>query len=225
MENKYYVYAHFRKGQTNPFYVGKGSGNRLNQTGNRSEFWKRIVAKYGYESKILIDNLSEQDSYKIEIECIAMYKLLGFCEANFSLGGDGINVKKRWWGAKISASTKGIIRPKGLNSKSYKDVISKEKLYQMYVTQNMDSISIGKLTGISYGTICSRLKDFGIEKRGCGKKNIPIICTTDGLRFSSINDAARHYSVFRENIRKVLKGIYSHTKNKHFIYENITNNH
>lgn len=218
MNKKYYVYAHFRKGDNRPFYIGKGSENRLNQTGNRSEFWKRIVRKNGYEAKIIIDKLSEQESFELEILSISLFKLLGFCEANFSLGGDGVTVAKRWWGAKISAAQKGKILPRGKNSKSYKDVITKEKLFQMYVVDRMDSISIGKKTGISYATICSRLKEFGIQRRKCGKENVPIICVTDGKQFDSINDAAKHYGIYRENIRKVLKGLYKHTNHLFFKY-------
>lgn len=41
----------------------------------------------------------------------------------------------------------------------------------------------------------------------------------DNLVFDSMSDAAKYYGVYRENIRKVLRGIYKHTKNLKFKYE------
>lgn len=71
----YYVYAHVRKDNGKVFYIGKGSNNRAYIRANRSDFWKRIVKKHGFIVKIIISNLSENESYKCEIETIAKYKL------------------------------------------------------------------------------------------------------------------------------------------------------
>lgn len=214
--NKYYVYAHRRNDNNSIFYIGKGSGKRAFIKCNRSEYWKRIVEKYGYTVDFLAKELDEETAFNLEILYIQENKKLGFCEANFSNGGDGVKVDKRWWNDKISKALIGIKRPSGLESKSYKDIISKEVLYDLYVTKKLNTIEISKLSNLSIPTICKRLEEYGIQKRKSGKASIKIICTTDNKIFESINEAADFYSLHRENIRKVLKGIYKTTGGKTF---------
>jgi hypothetical protein len=193
-------------------------GDRFIKTGNRSEYWKRIVKKYGYVSEIIISGLTEEESYKKETEYICHYKSMGECGANFTDGGDGVRVQKRWWGNKISMATKGIKRPSGIKSKSYKNVLSKSQLMDYYINLKMSSTKIAEIVGVSYTTVIERLRQFNIPVRTCGKAKIKIKCTNDGKIFESINCAAEHYNVFRENIRKVLHGKYRQTGGKKFEY-------
>ena len=218
MENKYYIYAHIRKDTNSIFYIGKGSGNRAHIKSNRNLFWKRIVEKYGYEVVILLDNLSEDDSYKFEIYYIDIEKRKGNCEANFTIGGDGVRVEKRWWNDKISKSLTGVKRAKGIDSNTYKDFSSKEELYDLYFNKNKNSIEISKMFNVSYTTVTYRLKEYGFKLRKNGKESKKIICLNDNKEFNSINEAAKYYDLYRENISKVLKGKYKHTGNKQFKY-------
>ena len=217
METKYYIYAHIRLDNNSIFYIGKGSGNRAYIKSNRGLYWKRIVNAHGYKVIFLEENLSEEEAFNFEISFIAKFKSKGNCEANFTIGGDGVRVDKRWWNDKISKALKGIKRPFGKENKSFKDLISKKELYQMYVIDNMNTVQISKLTKLSIPTICSRLKEYNIEKRTAGRVKIKIKCIEDDIEFESINDAAKYYNLFRENIKKVLDGKYKHTGNKTFI--------
>jgi hypothetical protein len=215
--NDYYVYAHsIPDGRV--FYVGKGRGIRQHQTGNRNEYWKRITKKYGYISMLLEENLTEQDSYDKEIVWIKHYKETGQCDANFTNGGDGVRVEKRWWNEAISKALKGKSCPIGRENKSFKDNVSKEDIIKMYDVDGLSSVAIGERTGLSYTTVLKRVREYGLEPRRCGKQNVKIVCVTDGREFASINDAAKYYNVFRENIRKVLHGKYKHTGGKSFRY-------
>lgn len=216
MENKFYIYAHKRRTDGRVFYVGKGCGKRIHQTGNRNVYWKNIAKKHGYEASILEERLEEIESYKKEIYWIAFYKAKGQCEANVTLGGDGVMVEKRWWYDKVSKALRGKVRARGKASHSYKEFADKDQLARDYLI--LDSISIGKKYGVSYGTVCERLKEFGLQVRNPGRRKIRIICTNDGKKYNSINEAAIAYGVFRENIRKVLYGKYKHTGGKHFDY-------
>jgi hypothetical protein len=171
---------------------------------------------------ILEQNLTETESYEKEIIWIKHYKDTGQCDANFTDGGDGVRVEKRWWNDAISKALRGIPRPKGKENKSFKDNISKEEIVEMYVNKGMASTEIGVKCGLSYTTVISRLRDYGIDVRANGKKSLPIRCTTDGKEFSSVNGAAKYYNLYRENIRKVLNGKYRHTGGK--IFEYVTDN-
>jgi hypothetical protein len=215
--NNYYVYAH-QKPDGSIFYVGKGRGIRQHQTGNRNEYWKRIVNKHGYKSIILEGNLTEQEAYSREIAWIKHYKGIGQCDANFTDGGDGVRVAKRWWNEAISNALKGKRGASGRENKSFKDKITKDELMKMYIEEGLSSVIIGKMTGLSYTTILSRAREYGLSPRPCGKPSRKIICVTDGKEFASINGAAKHYNLFRENIRKVLHGKYKHTGGKQFKY-------
>jgi hypothetical protein len=215
--NDYYVYAH-KKPNGHIFYVGKGSGIRQHQTGNRNAYWKRIVKKHGYSPMILEKNLTEKEAYDKEIVWIKHYKETGQCDANFTNGGDGVRVEKRWWNEAISRALKGKIMPKGRLNKSFKDYITKEELKKLYIDEKLSSVAISKIIGISYTTVLKRVSEYGLDKRNCGKENVSIICVNDGKVFASINDAARYYNIFRENIRKVLHGKYKHTGGKKFEY-------
>lgn len=77
---KYYVYA-LKDPRTNPvkpFYIGKGPGNRAwehtsnTDTSKKGELIKEII-KDGYEVVVskLVDNVTEEQSIKIEAELIA----------------------------------------------------------------------------------------------------------------------------------------------------------
>lgn len=212
---KYYVYAHKNK-EYGVFYVGKGSNNRLFKTYNRSVFWKRIVAKYGYEAIILEECENEKDAFEKEIKWIKYFKELNQCVANFTLGGEGVQVEKRWWNEAISKALKGKNKRKGSESFSYKDFADEDLLKSLYIDKKMSSVEIAKLMNVSYTTVISRLNNYGIKIKPKGKK---IICINDGTTHESITSAAKNYGLHRENIRKVLSGKYKTTGNLTFIYE------
>ena len=216
--NKFYVYAHATDFH-GVFYVGKGSGKRLFTTGNRSEFWKRIVAKYGYTASIIEECSDEESAYAREIFWIDHYKRQGQCCANFSLGGDGVRVKHRWWGKKISQSLTGKPCKRGEESGNYKAFAERDELYRLYVNEAMSITRIAKMYGVSSTTVWERLLKFGIEVRDIKSRGRQILCVETQQVFPSITEAARQLGLFRENIRKVLSNKYKHTGGFTFVYK------
>lgn len=66
--NRFYVYCFFNCDWNEPFYIGKGTGNRYKNYFYRTEQVKAIFKNYNCESRIILNNLTEQQSYKIEKE-------------------------------------------------------------------------------------------------------------------------------------------------------------
>jgi hypothetical protein len=206
---KFYVYAHSNDAH-GVFYIGKGKGKRLYTTGNRSQFWKRIVKKHGYTAEILYETDSEDDAYQNEMRLIAEYKAKNQCIANMTMGGDGVRVKERWWYDKVSASLKGIKRLSGPESKTYKDFIDKESLEFLYVNKKFTASKIAQTFNVSVTTVMVRLREFGIPIRSIYERGTEITCS-NGKTYKSITEAARSLGLHRENIRKVLYGKYKKT--------------
>lgn len=211
----YYVYGHKTNGGK-VFYVGKGMGDRMHKTANRSVFWKRVAKKHGWSAFIIEKNLVESMAYEREIFWIYYYKSLGECQCNMTQGGDGVRVKKRWWGEKIGNSLRGIKRPNGKNSQSYKDFATFEELSSLYLERGLSTVDIAKLMGVSIPTVCSRLKQYKIKIRPPGKSKKRIQCVNDGKIFESMSQAAKFYNLHTQNIRKVLNGKYKTTGRKVF---------
>lgn len=89
MNNIFYIYVHKRKTDLSIFYVGKGKDNRHKSLSGRNLHWKNIVNKHGFISEILFENLTEEESFKIEIDLIKKYKEDGIILCNRSTGGEG----------------------------------------------------------------------------------------------------------------------------------------
>lgn len=216
--NKYYVYAHSND-KFGVFYVGKGSGKRLFTTGNRSEFWKRIVKKYGYVAQIIEETETEEQAFEREVFWIDYYKKQKQCVANFTNGGDGVRVSHRWWNNKISKALSGVKRGSGLMSKSFVNFADRETLYRLYIAESKSTIEIGKLFGISATTVYERLKFYQIEPRKVGSHRRAVVCVTTNQEFNSVKEAAQTLGVYRENINKVLNGKYKSTGGYFFKYK------
>ncbi len=95
-----YVYRHIRLDKNEPFYIGIGSDNKGRYLRadiyhyRRSEFWRNIVAKTGYEVEILLDNISWEEANKKEIEFISLYGRINLgtgCLVNLTNGGGGLS--------------------------------------------------------------------------------------------------------------------------------------
>jgi hypothetical protein len=87
----YYVYKHIIKNTNRVFYIGKGHGNRAWDKNGRSAYWNNITKNQEYIVEIVKDNLTEQDSYSIEKELIALYGKVQDkgCLVNMTDGGEG----------------------------------------------------------------------------------------------------------------------------------------
>lgn len=85
----YYVYEWYNVDTEEIFYVGKGHGNRYRQKGKtkRNIFFLRYINKNKCESRIIINNLTEEEAYDKEHEIIVKYKELGYRLTNFDDGG------------------------------------------------------------------------------------------------------------------------------------------
>ena len=94
--NNYYVYAHYKPDSDIPFYIGKGIGKRAWEKCKytRSDYWNKIVNKYGYRVELEFENLSETDAFQMEQDMIKMWGRadLGLGPLiNMTDGGDGMS--------------------------------------------------------------------------------------------------------------------------------------
>lgn len=74
--NDYYVYIYWRLDTNEPFYVGKGKGDRWKriEKTRRKEHFRNIVNKYDVVCEIIKDNLTEDQAH--EIECWLINELV-----------------------------------------------------------------------------------------------------------------------------------------------------
>ena len=89
---KYYVYEWYLESTGEVFHVGKGCDNRYKEKKvHRNDYFKNVINKHGDDAKsrIVIDNLTEQEAWDKEKELIAQYKAIGQCKTNLHEGGHG----------------------------------------------------------------------------------------------------------------------------------------
>lgn len=90
LNSNFYVYRWTRLDNNTPFYVGKGKGNRFKDLKNgRNKYFLNIVNSIPCRVDIVLNKLTEQLAFDMEIKLIKIYKTYGYCEANFTVGGDG----------------------------------------------------------------------------------------------------------------------------------------
>jgi len=88
--NVSYAYIHCRPDGT-PFYVGKGTANRVKRTHARNKHYGHITNKYGREN-ILIGSLgcsSDAIAFELEEGMIKCFRRMGVELANYTEGGEG----------------------------------------------------------------------------------------------------------------------------------------
>lgn len=133
MENKFYIYAHYRKTTGEIFYIGKGFGKRAWDRGKkRTLHWHNVVKKNGYTISILHDNLTENEAFTLEKELIKYYGRndLGLGPlVNMTDGGEGASgiVVSQETKEKQSLAKKGVL-PWNYKKKGVYSQKSKEKI-------------------------------------------------------------------------------------------------
>lgn len=91
MERRFYIYEWIRLDTNEPFYVGKGSGNRAYQIDrSRNKYFRNIVNKNDVAVVIIADNLTEKEAYDAEVWFIYEYKhIFNYKLVNLDEGGRG----------------------------------------------------------------------------------------------------------------------------------------
>lgn len=107
----FYVYCYIRLDTNTPFYIGKGSGDRARDICDHNDYCKNIAKKHGCEIEFFYENLDEDKAFAKEKKLIKFFRKLGYCEANFTNGGEGPsgNVKSLETRAKMSLANKGKV--------------------------------------------------------------------------------------------------------------------
>ena len=129
---RFYTYAYLRKDKT-PYYIGKGSGNRLYLNHYREK--RNCISVPKDKSRIIFlkQNLTEEEAFKHEIYMIAVFgrKDLGTgILRNKTNGGEGASgsIRSNDFKKKISMANKGKVL-----SQETKDKISKAHSGHQYL--------------------------------------------------------------------------------------------
>jgi group I intron endonuclease len=223
MKKDFYVYMHIKETEGTPFYIGKGSKERAYSKHRRSEFWKSIVNKYGFDVIIIEDNLYEKDAFNLEsywIKRIGRRDLGLGPLVNFSDGGEGPS-GATWKHSeetkiKLSKSKLGELNPMygKYFSKEHREKLSKAGKGKVISEKQRLDISLRQQDGKAfwYGKELSENHKKKISEGVKGKliKNPPIEqFTLDG---EFIREWTSAYQVHKElnlnigNLTAVLKG-------------------
>lgn len=110
MENKYYVYEWIRLDINEPFYVGKGCGDRWRECYRKNKYFTNIINKVPCAVNILHDKLDEKTAFGLEVWYIREYRdVIGYKMCNINDGGEGNNScgeLNSFYGRKHSQKTK-----------------------------------------------------------------------------------------------------------------------
>ena len=154
MENNVYVYRHRRLDTNEIFYVGIGVKNRAYQTGNRGDWWKKVISKTNYTVEIIIKNLSREDACELEIFLIQQYGRKCMKEGpliNLSLGGGSNSGYKHTDNARKNMSIAAKNKPK----------VTEETKLKSSTTKGMKVINIK--TNVIYRSITHAANEFNIS--------------------------------------------------------------
>jgi len=164
-ENKiYYVYEWIRLDTNEPFYVGKGHGDRYFRTNSRSDYFKNIYKKVPTAVSILIENLSEKEALEYECWYINEYKFVfGYDLCNLTDGGDGISGYKHT----EENIKKNRMQTHGFDIEEYKD-----NIIDMYCNKSASTYDIANTYGVSDVCIGRVLRKFSIPLRISGQGNV-----------------------------------------------------
>ena len=102
-ENKFYVYVWFYKDSGKVFYVGKGTRHRYRSRKRDNKELVKILNSCDCDSKIIVDNLTEEKAFELEKEYISYYRNEGHPLINILDGG---HMPPNALGAKRSELTK-----------------------------------------------------------------------------------------------------------------------
>ena len=177
------MYEHIRLDKMEPFYIGKGKGERAYDL-YRNDHHDAITDEYGHAVVIIADKLTEEEAYWLERDTIEDYV--------FNLG-NGIDIKghndydhelphltNMDWG--------GIGGKSGVPcSEEAKEKISKKNKGRKRSEEAKRKISEAR-----------RKMSEKISKAMNGEKNPmakKVMCVTTGETFNTIKDASDHYNV------------------------------
>ena len=88
------VYAHLKADSNEVFYIGKGMPRRVNSKDDRNKYWHNTAKKHGFKSVILYDNLVEEDALDLEVDLIALHRVMGCNLVNMTDGGEGTSGRR-----------------------------------------------------------------------------------------------------------------------------------
>lgn len=198
MSKEYYVYEWIRLDTNEPFYVGKGKGDRwrkLKREGNKH--FNNIVNKVPIVVNVLHDSLEEEVALGLEVYYIWLYRdVIGYMLVNINDGGDGCALcgknnpmygKNSWdcmdENAKVERIRK-LREKKGENNPMYGKSHTLEAREKMSKTKKEKCLSKGKNN----------------------PKSKSVICLTTAKIFLTEKDGSEYYNCVRQHISKCCKG-------------------
>lgn len=178
MKNVFYVYEWIRLDTNEPFYVGKGKGNRWKElTRGNNQHFNNIVKSIPIVVNILHDNLDEQTAFGLEVWYIREYRdIIGYDLVNINDGGEGCVLcgkNSPWYGKHHSEEVK-----KKMRESSKKENLSQETLNKMSKCQ------LGKNNNVA----------------------MAVICVTTKRIFYTVKEASIFYNIDNSGIVKCCKG-------------------
>lgn len=197
MKNNYYVYEWIRLDTNEPFYVGKGKGNRCyDLTRGRNRHFNNIVKSIPIAVNILHNDLDEEVSFGLEIYYIWFYRdIIGYDLCNITDGGEGktspCSEEQR---EKLSLVMSGENNP--MFGKDWRKEKTEEELKKIHEKQLKNTLR-GEAHP-SYG-----IKRSDRTKRKIGKS---IICLTTKRIFYTSQDGANYYNCDKSRICACCKG-------------------
>ena len=245
-ENIFYVYEWYFKSTGEVFHVGKGKGNRyLERKRSRNKYFLSIVNKYAddIDSRIVKDNMLEEDAWSLERKLIAKYKEIGECKTNFHIGGKGGftgNTIERSKKLSIAASKRIGDKNSMYGKKHSKETIEKIKLankgkhlskehIKKLIKANTGRIKtpeeIQKIKNANLGKVLNESHYYKMMKADCQKAYK--IYVNDILVYKCLghtklwNFCKEKFNISRTIINQILNNSYKPTFNKHKFLENI----
>ena len=236
MNNDYYVYIYWRLDTNEPFYVGKGKGNRWKVLYNRKGHFKNIMNKVDIVCEIFKDNLTETQAHGIE--CWLINELVfeyGFSIniknnrgdkeflhlVNQTWGGEGTSGRESWfkdlskenhpmYGKHHSQETRN-----NLSKKAKKRFKNKENT-PMYGKHHTDEAKKKISEGHKGREDSEETKKKKSEAhKGLKGKSLPyeknpnaksVICLTTKRIFLTAKEASEYYNISRSEISSCCKG-------------------
>lgn len=199
MEN-YYVYEWIRLDTNEPFYVGKGHGNRCYQlTRKGNKHFNNIVKSISCVVNILHDDLDEQTAYGLECYYIWLYRdIIGYNLVNMNDGGEGQTLcgkSNPFYGKHHTEETKEKIRQYRRDNPYSEEMI--EKLRISATGEN------NYWYGKKRPEHAEKMKDKFVGENNpmygkYGKENPTsksVICITMMTVFYGMREAARYYGI------------------------------